>query len=124
MKGEAVPKSTVVGAEASAVRRGILEAKRLNIRDIIIECDNLSVVNALKGTWSCNWEEEMLISDARIDLRSFRTVIIRHVFRETNRVADRLAFLGHSQTMGCSSADLKLRVLIRKDALGWTTDRL
>ena len=110
-----------MGAEASAVRRGILEAKRLKIRDISIEGDNLSVINALKGTWNCNWEEEMLISDARIDLRSFRTVIIRHVFRENNRVADRLAFLGHSGPTGCVSTDLELRVLIRMDALRWTT---
>ena len=124
MKGESVSKNSVLGAEASAVRRGILEAKRLKIRDISIEGDNLSVINALKGTWNCNWEEEMLISDARIDLMSFRSVSIRHVFRETNRVADRLAFLGHSNTTGCSSTDLELRVLIRKDALGWTTDRL
>ena len=34
----------------------------------------------------------MVYSDARIDLRSFRTLIIRHVFRETNRVAVRQAF--------------------------------
>ena len=76
------------------------------------------MVNALKGTWKCNWEEEMLISDAQLDLRSFRTVEIRHVFREINRVADRLAFLGHSTTTDYSSSDLELSVLIRKDALG------
>ena len=50
MKGESVSKSTVIGAEASAVRRGIIEAKRLRIRDISIEGDSLSVINALKGT--------------------------------------------------------------------------
>ena len=124
MKCEKVPKNTVMGAEATTVSREITEAIKLKIKDITIEGDNLSVVNVLKGTWKCNWEEDMLISDARLDLRSFRTVDVRHVFRENNRVADRLDFLGHSTTTDYSSTDLELRVLIRKNALGWTTDRL
>ena len=86
--------------------------------------DNLCVINALKGAWKCPWGEDMLIADSRLDLRSFRTVCIRHVFREVNCVADRLAFLGHTTTTNNLDSDLELRVLIRKDALGWTTDRL
>ena len=120
MKGESIEKTTVVGAEASAVCKGISEALRLNINDVIIEGDNLCVINALKGTWKCLWEDDMLIADSRLDLRSFRTVCIRHVFREVNCVADRLSFLGHTTTTSNPDSDLELRVLIRKDALGWT----
>ena len=123
MNGESITKKTVVGAEAATVSKGISEAKRLSIKDIIIEGDNLCVINALKGIWKCPWEEDILIADSGIDLRSFRTVCVRHVFREVNCVADRLAFLGHTTTSNPDS-DLELRVLIRKDALGWTTDRL
>ena len=124
MKGESIEKATVVGAEAAAVCKGISEALRLNIKDVIIEGDNLCVINAIKGTWKCPWEEDMIIADSRIDLRSFRTVCIRHVFREINCVADRVAFLGHTTTTSNPDSDLELQVLIRKDALGWTTDRL
>ena len=91
---------------------------------MIIEGDNLCVINALKGIWKCPWEEDMLIADFGIDLRSFRTVCLCHVFREVNCVADKLAFLGHETATSNPDSDLELRVLIRKDALGWTTDRL
>ena len=88
MNGESITKKTVVGAEAAAVSKGISEAKRLSIKDIIIEGDNICVINALKGIWKCPWEEDMLIADSILDLRSFRTVSIRHVFREINCVAE------------------------------------
>ena len=37
MNGESITKKTVVGAEAATVSKGISEAKRLSIKDIIIE---------------------------------------------------------------------------------------
>ena len=49
MKGEQVHCSSVVGAEANAARRGITEAIRLKIKDLIIEGDNFCVINALKA---------------------------------------------------------------------------
>ena len=114
---------TILGAKAFAVRKRITEAIKLKLKDLIIEGDNLCVINALKGVWKCTWGEDILISDSRLDLRSFRMVEICHVFRETNAVIDRLAFLVHSTTTGYPCTDLGLQVLIRKDALGWTTDR-
>ena len=48
--GERVSCAFVVGAEASTARRGIKEAIKLNIKNLIIEGDNLCVINALKGT--------------------------------------------------------------------------
>ena len=59
MKGESIEKTTVVGAEASVVCKGISEALSLNIKDVTIEGDNLCVINALKGTWKCPWEEDI-----------------------------------------------------------------
>ena len=106
MKGESILDSSVIESEASSISKGIVDAVRRNIRDIIIEGDNMCVINALKGTWSCPWEVDMLIADSRLELRSFRTVRIRHVFRETNCVADRLASLGHTTTTSTPDTDL------------------
>ena len=64
----------------------------------------------------------MIITDSQLDLRKFQTVQISHVFREINRVADRLTHLGHTTTTTIPDNDIELQVLIRKDALGWSTN--
>ena len=64
------------------MRKGITEAIKLKIKYLIIEGDNLCVINALKGAWKYTWKEDILISDSCLDLRSFRTVEIRHVFAD------------------------------------------
>ena len=66
----------------------------------------------------------MIITDSQLDLRKFQTVQISHVFREINRVADRLTHLGHITTTTIPDNDIELQVLIRKDALGWSTNRM
>ena len=66
MRGEQVHCATVIGTEAYAASRGITEAIKLNIKDLIIEGDNICVINALNGMWGCPWEEYMLILDARL----------------------------------------------------------
>ncbi len=108
LKGEAIPPCSVFKAETEAARRGIKEARDLKIERIIIEGDNLGVINALKGDWNSPWEEELLIADPRLDLRNFRTISIRHVFREVNCVADRVAFLGHTTPTDNPDCDLEL----------------
>ena len=100
--------SSVIGAEAYAGRRGINEAINLKIKDLIIEGDNLCVINALKKVWKCTWEEDILIFESRLDLHSFRMVEIRHVFRETNAVTDKLIFLCHTTTTNYPCAVLGL----------------
>ena len=115
--------NSVIKAEAFALKAGLQEAIRLQIKKIEIEGDNLCVIRALQGLWSCPWDVEMIISDSRLDLCYFDKIHIRHVFREINCVADRLTHLGNSTPNTNFSEDPELRVLIRKDALGWTTSR-
>ena len=100
------------------------EAIRLQIKKIEIEGDNLCVIRALQGLWSCPWDVEMIISDSRLDLCFFDEIQINHVFREINCVADRLTHLGISTPNTNFSEDPELCVLIRNDALGWTTSRM
>ena len=78
----------------------------------------MCIINAVKGIWKCPWEVEMIISDSQMDLMTFQTVHISHVFREINSVADRLTHLGHITTTIIPDNDIELLVLIRKDALG------
>ena len=80
--GQKTYHDSVIGAEAAALHEGIKEAIRLNIQNIEIEGDNLSIINAVKGIRKCPWEVEMIISDSQMDLTTFQTVHISHVFRE------------------------------------------
>ena len=57
-KGEKVQCYSVVGAEAHETIRGIKEALKLKIKDLIIEDDNLCVINALKGGMENHMERE------------------------------------------------------------------
>ena len=113
--------NSVLKAEAFALKTGLQEAIRLQIKKIEIEGDNLCVIKALQGLWSCPWEVAMVISDSRLDLRFFDEIRVRHIFREINCVADRLTHLGISTPNTNFSEDPELCGLIRKDALGWIT---
>ena len=63
----------------------------MNIRNIIIEGDNLAVINSLKDLWSTPWEINNIISDAGIDIACFSSSHCDHVFGEANKAADFMA---------------------------------
>ncbi|XP_021836027.1 uncharacterized protein [Spinacia oleracea] len=75
-------------AEASDLHKGIQEAKRLNIRRLYIEGDNLLIINSVKGIWSTPWKLHNIINDIKSLLLTFDIWEIKHIFRETNRAAD------------------------------------
>lgn len=79
---------------AITTKRGIQKAINLGFDFICIEGDCLSLINVVKDCWSCPWKIEMIIINILFDLRSFQRVQIGHIFREVNRVADRIAHLG------------------------------
>lgn len=65
----------------------------------------------------------MWVSDALLDVSLCAGVSFKHVFREINQVADRLAKLGFRSGLVDWSNDLELAALIRKDAIGWRYSR-
>ncbi|XP_056690230.1 uncharacterized protein [Spinacia oleracea] len=82
-------------AEAIALHKGLQEARRLQIDNLLIEGDNLLIINAVKGVWSTPWKISNIISDIKHLLTLFTTWDIKHIFREANSAADWIANVGH-----------------------------
>lgn len=91
--GKGNNKSTLV-AEATALRNGVCLARDLRIKRLIIEGDNLTVINVLRGFCKCPREIKLLYRDICLMLGEFEDFKICHVFREGNRAADWVAKKG------------------------------
>ena len=120
--GAIPPNLSILVAEAWGLREGIRGALFLGIKNLIIEGDNLSVIQAIKRVWKVPWSIHALISDAEIDLQKLESYSIHHVFREANFAADWMAHHGQSTSNLCyyfTSLDISFSQIIRKDALGW-----
>ncbi|XP_021740114.1 uncharacterized protein LOC110706504 [Chenopodium quinoa] len=81
--------------EAMAIHKGILLALEREIKNIIIEGDNLLVINSVNGIWSTPWQIDHIIQDICSLLSNFDNWSIRHIFREANQAADWIANVGH-----------------------------
>ena len=112
-------KISVLKAETLALWYGIRTAKNMGIKNIEIEGDNLTVINASKGALNYPWEIDILITDIRRSLQLFESVLITHVGREANVVADIISKMGHDYPTEHIRNCQEFITLIRKDALGW-----
>jgi len=56
-----------------------------------IEADNKVLIQAIQGQIQPPWEIQVLVQDIHYYLQSCNHVLINHIFREANRVADWLA---------------------------------
>ena len=113
---------SVLVAEAWGLGEGIRGAFFLGLKNIIIEGDNMSLIQATKRIWKISWSIEALIIDPEKDLGKFESYKIHHVFREANITADWMANRGHSAANLCywfESHNALFSTIIRKDALRW-----
>lgn len=71
-------------------------ARRLDLRQVVLEGDTLEIVNILKldGTWLGNYDS--VIQDAKSILGSCQIWRVSHAYREGNGVAHNLAKLALS----------------------------
>ena len=88
--------SSILKAEAWALKDGIFAALSLNISKIIIEGDNLAVVNAVRKIWKVPWKICNIINDIDFNLYKFDFSQVQHYYREANKVADLMAHRGHT----------------------------
>ncbi|KAL4311415.1 hypothetical protein GQ457_01G023100 [Hibiscus cannabinus] len=75
-----------------AVYEGLRCAKRLNVSEVFVESDNLDVVQVLSSTMRRSIYPSLLGPIQGL-VEGNWSVVLRHVFRENNRVADAMTML-------------------------------
>ena len=82
--------TSVIMAEARALRDGVQAATVAGYKDIIVEGDNQLIINALLGTISTTWQISNGLRDVRFLLQSSNNdqFQVQHIFREANMTAD------------------------------------
>ncbi|GLJ48440.1 hypothetical protein SUGI_1022440 [Cryptomeria japonica] len=89
-------------AEACALLEGLAMAKDLNFKYLHIEGDSTIVINACKVRKADNWHFRYILEQIWT-LDTFEHLIISHVYREGNALADCLANMGCDKTVIDSS---------------------
>lgn len=87
---EYIGRATNNQAEYRAVILGLEKALEMGADEVVLETDSNLVVNQLNGEWQVN-ENVELYERARELLDEFDDAEVRHVYREENESADRLA---------------------------------
>jgi ribonuclease HI len=89
-------------AEYTGLLIGIEECVKRDIKNIKIEGDSMLVVNQISGKWQVKDAKLKVLHQSVMAMirKYFKTVLIRHVYRDKNKDADRITNevmkLGHS----------------------------
>lgn len=70
------------------MRNRIKAAIQAGFTDIHIEGDNRILIQAVQRKIQVPWKIQVLVQDITIFLDSFNNIIINHIFRQGNDVAD------------------------------------
>jgi len=73
--------SSILIAEARALRDGVKVAAELGVKHLFIEGDNATIIRALRGDISSPWTIAALIQDVLIWLSTIISISISHVYR-------------------------------------------
>ena len=112
--------------ETWALRDGLLLCNQLNFNAIMVELDAKALVDALKNPSYANTIVSSLFDDCRHLAAQIPYLSIKHIYREANRCADRLANLGSCQTVdfiSYSCPPVDLLPLIVADCQGMVVNR-
>jgi len=118
--------TSVLIAEATALRNGLHAAVDAGLCRILIESDSQILVQAILGVIQPPWEIQVLLHDINHFIQSCIHVEVSHIFREANRAADWLAKLGLSLSSTCvwnQITNRELLCIIHQDSLGYTLER-
>ena len=118
--------SSIIVAEARALRDGVHTATEAGYRWLQIESDNLIVIEPLQGKSAIPWQINYVIQDVQHLLAQFDQVIIKHIYREANMAVDWLANYGHSISGTMVTTEIcnpDFRLIVRDDMLGCTLAR-
>ncbi len=82
-------------AEYTAAIDGLARAEELGATDVLLRSDSRLLIEQLKGNYRVKHPTlQRLHAEARSIAKRFRTIEYRHVPRERNKEADRLANVG------------------------------
>ena len=118
--------SSVLVAEARALRDGIRTARQAGFTRLCIEGDNRTVIQALQGSSSTPWKISTIMDDVRTWMQSATQVQVKHIYREANMAADWLSKFGHTTTDWVSSDKCfssALGTILTTDVVGRTLVR-
>nr|XP_008361388.2 uncharacterized protein LOC103425091 [Malus domestica] len=85
---------TINVVEALALREALIWARRRNLKYVVVEGDSKLVIDAVRDACDVPWNLRSIIEDIRWCATNFHDIKWRHIFRETNFVADAIAFVG------------------------------
>ncbi|OIT40331.1 hypothetical protein A4A49_64226, partial [Nicotiana attenuata] len=85
---ENIPQTTNIRAEIKALIRGLQLAELNNLVPLEIDTDSAETINMLLNG---NLIFDPLICECRLLIQRMGSVVVRHTYREQNRVADALA---------------------------------
>jgi len=109
-------------AEIKAVYRGFQLAKNMNVRNLWVQLDSLTMVGMLKGDIPWSKEHETLLSICKKFIQSQDWIVkISHCYPEANQVADKLASMGIDLVSSCnvfSSPPQEIMDLLYADSVG------
>ena len=99
-------------AEVWALRDGLMLCNQMNLSDVIVELDTKVLVNAFKNPSYANSVISPLFEDYKQLASQIPRHCIRHIYREANKCANKLASIGLNQSLdllvdllGCFEAD-------------------
>ncbi|KAK9991008.1 hypothetical protein SO802_025993 [Lithocarpus litseifolius] len=114
-------------AEGWALKDGLVLCSQLNLSSIIVESDAKALINAFNNLVHDNSVVFPLLDDCKELAAQFSRIVSRHVYREANSCADRLANMGrlqNSEFVGYSSSPVELLTLIMAGCQGLYSKRL
>nr|POE53870.1 putative ribonuclease h protein [Quercus suber] len=86
-----------VMVELSALRDGLIKAKSVGIKKIVVELDAKVVVSLITDSSKTKKSINSSVMDCQNLLQGFEECIVQHTYREGNRVADVHAKMGSYQ---------------------------
>ena len=90
-----------LNAELWGVRQGLKVARELGLSNVILQTDAAVVVTLLTtGMDYAGHPLGVLLEDCKRLIVSFSNLTVKHVFREANKCADKLANLAHGVDQG------------------------
>lgn len=86
-------------AEAWALRDGLILCDQMKLSDVIVELDSKALVDAFNNLVYANSVISPLFEDCKQLASQIPRLCIRHIYREANKCADKLANIGLNQSL-------------------------